>query len=222
MSVTKQVYASAIAIVLIMSALAIALQAQESHEPASAQTLTKQATAATATGIFVGDVVDPPVAVQDFILPSSADGITRFSDLDGNWRVLFFGYLRCPDLCPLTLVDFMRVKELLGNAAGEVTFVYISVDGVRDSADNMRTYLAAFDPAFVGFSGDDLTLQRIQPDYGFYYERRLGSSPQSVYTVDHSTRAYLVDRDGVLVASFAYQTPPPAFADAIRWYLAHE
>jgi len=187
-----------------------------------ADRLTVDSLAAVTSGVYVGQVADPPVQVQDFTAPSSFDDITRFSDLDGRWRVIFFGYMHCPDFCPLTLVDYRRVKALLGDAAEDVTFVFISVDAVRDTAAALRPYLANFDPAFVGFSADDATLSRIQPDYGFYYERRLDTGSQAVYTIDHSTRSYLVDRDGVLRASFAYDTAPRAVADALLWYLDHE
>ncbi len=184
--------------------------------------LTEAALAAVAAETYVGQVVDPPIRVQDFELPSSMEGISRLSDTGGTWRVIFFGYMHCPDFCPLTLVDYKQTRELLGEAAEDVTFMYISVDAARDTPDALRRYLATFDPTFVGFAGDDATLSRIQPDYGFYYERRMASGSQAVYTIDHSTRSYLLDRDGVLRASFAYHTSPRALADALQWYLAHE
>jgi copper(I)-binding protein/peroxiredoxin len=184
--------------------------------------LTVDSLAAVQAGVYVGQVVDPPVQVQDFAAPSNSDDITRFSDLDGKWRVIFFGYMHCPDFCPLTLVDYRSVKGLLGDAADDVTFIFISVDAVRDTAAALRSYLANFDPEFVGFSADDVALSRIQPDYGFYYERRLDTGSQAVYTIDHSTRSYLVDRDGVLRASFAYDTAPRAVADALLWYIDRE
>lgn len=188
----------------------------------AADALTEQSMAAVAAATYVGQVVNAPVQVQDFHAPGSHESITRLSDLDGKWRVIFFGYMHCPDFCPLTLVDYGRVKAALGDAAEDVVFVFVSVDAVRDTPAALQRYLANFDPGFVGFSPDDITLSRIQPDYGFYYERRLDGGSQSVYSIDHSTRSYLLDRDGVLRASFAYQTEPRAIADALLWYIDHE
>lgn len=177
---------------------------------------------AVSHGMYLGQVVNPPIQVQDFIAPGSNSELNRLSDTNGSWRLIFFGYMHCPDFCPLTLVDYTRVKALLGDNADEVTFMLISVDSVRDTPDAMRRYLDNFDTDFVGFSPDDDTLRQIQPDYGFYYERRLDSGTQAVYTVDHSTRSYLVDRNGILRASFAYDTEPQRIADALLWYLEHE
>lgn len=185
-------------------------------------TLTDLALTAQRQGIYVGQIEQPPVQVQDFSAPSSNPALSKFSDTDGTWRVIFFGYMHCPDFCPLTLVDYRNVKALLGDEAQEITFVFISVDSVRDTPDLMQPYLANFDPDFVGFAPDDATLSQIQPDYDFYYERRMDSGSQAIYTVDHSTRSYVVDRDGMLRASFAYDKDPQMIADALRWYLKNE
>lgn len=166
-----------------------------------------------------------PVAVRrvyDFNLPSTENRITRFSDLNGRWRVVFFGYLHCPDFCPLTLVDFKLTNEQLGADADKVRFVYITIDALRDSQEDLRAYLDNFDPTFIGFVGDDATLIRMQPDYGYYYSRRLADDPAALMTVEHSTRSYLIDPKGLIRASFAYHTDPQVMADALRWYIAND
>ncbi|MCA9912981.1 MAG: SCO family protein [Anaerolineae bacterium] len=187
-----------------------------------ADELTHAAQSAVADDIYVGQVVNPPVQAYDFAAPGSDEGLTHLSDTNGTWRVMFFGYMHCPDFCPLTLSEYRHVKAELGEDAQNVTFVFISVDSVRDQPEYLRPYLDNFDPDFVGFSPDDETLSRMQPDYDFYYLRRMEEGSQAVYTVDHSTRSYLLDRGGVLRASFAYMTEPRAIADALRWYIAHE
>ncbi len=184
--------------------------------------LTQAALAAAAHGTYVGQVAAISIQTQDFVAPSSDAALTRLSDTAGKWRVIFFGYMHCPDFCPLTLVEYRKTKVLLGTAAQDVQFMFISVDAVRDTPAALRRYLDNFDVDFVGFSPDDTTLSRIQPDYGFYYQRRLESDGLAVYSIDHSTRSYLLDRDGVLRASFAYGTSPQMIADALLWYLANE
>jgi len=172
--------------------------------------------------VFVGDVLNPPILLQDFELPSSTGEPMHLSDLRGSWLVVFFGYLHCPDFCPLTLTEYKRVKQLLGGDAESVKFVYVSVDGVRDTPQAIREYLDNFDADFVGFSGDDVTLAQIQPDYGFYYQRRLDDSEQPIYIIDHSTDSYLIDPNGFLVSKFHYGTDPRDVTRAILWYLSSE
>lgn len=205
------------------SGVRLETEAVVSMEPvAKADALTTAALRADAADVFVGDVTNPPVAVQDFSAPSTRPNVNALSDLNGRWRLIFFGYMHCPDFCPLTLVDYKNAKAAMGESAQGVEFVFVSVDADRDTIDLMQPYLAHFDSEFVGFSASDKILARIQPDYGFYYERRLDSEPEAVYTIDHSTRSYLLDREGVLRATFAYDTDPELIADALQWYLAHE
>lgn len=208
------------------SGAAIAVEAWVSHTPIPHElepdALTDAALIAVENETYVGQVVNPPIQVQDFQAPASDATITRLSDTDGTWRMIFFGYMHCPDFCPLTLVDYRQVKSMLGDAAEDVSFIFISVDAVRDTPEVIHDYLANFDPTFIGFSVDDATLSRIQPDYDFYYSRRMAADSLAVYTVDHSTRSYLLDPDGVLRASFAYATEPRQIADALLWYMEHD
>ena len=178
--------------------------------------------AAAASGVSLGTVIKPALMLRDFTLPSSLGEPMSLSDFNGKYRMMFFGYLHCPDFCPLTMAEFKRVKQLLGELASEVDFIYVSVDGARDTPELLASWLDNFDSEFIGFQGDDVTLADIQPDYGFYYQRRLDTGSQAEYVVDHSTRSYLIDREGRLRSSFTYDTEPEAIAAALRWYIENE
>lgn len=211
---------------IFASGIEIPITAWVSHTPIpesiEADDLTQHALDAVENEIYVGQVINPPIQVQDFSAPASNKNLTRLSDTNGKWRVIFFGYMHCPDFCPLTLVEYKDAKVYLDDLADDVTFMFISVDSARDTPEELRDYLARFDPDFVGFSPDDTTLSRIQPDYDFYYERRLDAGSQAIYTIDHSTRSYLLDPDGILRASFAYNIHPRKLADALTWYINND
>lgn len=169
---------------------------------------------------YAGDVLPQPVPIRDFPLASTLPDVTRWSDLEGRWRLVFFGYLHCPDYCPLTLAEYRRIKRELGESADDVAFVYITVDPARDTPDVMRRYLANFDSTFIGLAADDATLAEIQPDFGFYYQRRLQGG---LYAIDHSTRTYLITPSGDLVTTFTYDIAPARIAEAIlHWMEASE
>ena len=82
-----------------------------------------------------GAYVDPPRQLQDFTLTSHDAEPISLSDLRDRVVVMFFGYTNCPDVCPVTLTDYTRVKASLGDAAKDVTFVFVSVDGERDTPE---------------------------------------------------------------------------------------
>lgn len=155
--------------------------------------------------------------LMDFTLPSSSGEPVSLSDLRGKYALVFFGYTHCPDFCPLTLAEFKQVKTILGDAADDLNFVFISVDGQRDTPEALARFLERFDSTFVGLSGDDATLLRVAPDYGLYYERRVDEGGESGnYPVDHSTASYLVDPDGKLRVIFSYSAEPDVVAEGVQ------
>jgi protein SCO1/2 len=180
------------------------------------QMATRPAEAAQEDTQYAGTVYDPPVQLSAFTMPSSTGKLLSLSDLSGRWAVLFFGYTHCPDFCPLTLAEYKRVRQLLGDDADEVQIVFISVDGERDTPEALAKYLALFDPTFIGLSGDDETLARIGPEYGLFYERRTDTGSSADYLIDHTTRSYLIDGAGRLRVSFAFGTEPEVVAESIR------
>jgi protein SCO1/2 len=162
-----------------------------------------------------GTLLDPPKEVSDFALTSDANQPFHLSDLRGKVAVLFFGYTHCPDVCPTTMADFKRVKANLGDDAARVAFVFISVDGARDTPDRLATYVHAFDPDFIGLMGDDATIRAIAQDYGVFFQRVNYDNPDN-YLVDHTATSFAVGPEGQLRAVFAYQSDPAGMAQRIR------
>jgi protein SCO1 len=126
------------------------------------------------------------------------DGKPRtLADFRGKLVVLFFGYTHCPDICPTTLADMAAVMKSLGADAARVQVLFVTVDPERDTPELMANYVPAFDPAFLGLSGDAVATQRVAKEFRVFYEQRPGSAP-GAYTVDHSAQSYVLDAKGQL------------------------
>lgn len=162
-------------------------------------------------------VIEPPRAVSDFTLTSHTGAPLSLSDLRGRAVLLYFGYTHCPDVCPLTLIDFRAVHEALGDAAEEVAFVFISVDGERDTPPALARYfeLRNVDGFVTGLTGNDVTLRRISPDYGLFWERRTDTGSAAAYLVDHTASTFLLDAQGRLTTIFGFNTEPEAITARI-------
>ena len=103
-----------------------------------------------------GLAIDPPRALPDFTLLSQEEQQVSLSDFRGKHVLLFFGYTNCPDVCPLTLDGFRRIhSDLEPEQQEQLAFVFISVDGARDTPQRLREYLAAFDVPVTALWGDD-------------------------------------------------------------------
>lgn len=134
------------------------------------------------------------------------------ANLLGRWTFMFFGYTQCPDICPTALALMKDVSAQLRAVSPAPTFevVFVSVDPRRDTHSLLAQYLAAFDPAIVGVSGDDAALRPLIDALGVTY-RRNDATDARHYTVDHSAAIHLIDPQGRPVASF----PPPQQATTL-------
>jgi protein SCO1 len=131
--------------------------------------------------------------------------------------LMLFGYTHCPDVCPLTLLEFKKIKIALGEKANQVAFVFISVDGNRDTPAVMADYVDRFDSVIVGLTGDEAALTRISPDYELYFARQADASGSSAnYTIDHTSNVFLVDKESRLVALYTYGTEAKIITDDIE------
>lgn len=169
-----------------------------------------------------GTLIDPPIQLSDFIMPSSRGEPLSLSSFAGSPTVIFFGYTFCPDVCPLTLSEMKRVKERLGGAGEDLNVVFISVDPERDTPDVLARYVTSFDPAFVGLQGEEATLRRIGKEYGLYYAKSEVQNTAASYLVDHSSAAYLIDGAGRLRVVYPYGTEPEVIARGVQRLLREQ
>lgn len=126
------------------------------------------------------------------------DGKPRtLEDFRGKAVVLFFGYTRCPDICPTTLADMSVAMKSLGKDADRVQVLFVTLDPARDTADVLSKYVPAFDPRFLGLYGDEEATRRTAKEFKIFYEKVEGGAP-GAYTVNHSTQSYVFDTKGRL------------------------
>ena len=59
-------------------------------------------------GLRGGTALDTPLAVPPLPLTDDRGRPTTLAASDGRLRLVFFGYARCPDVCPVTLAGLER------------------------------------------------------------------------------------------------------------------
>jgi len=150
----------------------------------------------------------------DFALTDIHGNEKRLSDFNDRVVVLYFGYTLCPDICPNTLFVMADVLNMLGDRAGEVQLLYITLDPERDTAQRLQEYLSMFDQRILGLRGSKEATAEIAKKYVIRYRKQfIGSS--DAYVINHTSYAFLVDRRGTVRCLFPYKTTAGAIAQTI-------
>lgn len=161
--------------------------------------------------------IEPALVIPDFTLTDQNDNPIPLSDLDGRPTLVTFGFTHCPDVCPITLGEFRNIREALGTDANSLDFVFISVDGERDSADVLDIYFRTLrvDEFVVGMTGAEEELRAVAEPFGVEFiiheADRFGN-----YNVDHTAGMFLLDENGNWIRRYRYGIRSQIIADDIR------
>ena len=177
--------------------------------------LAAAAGAADAPALKAG-VFEPPRSAPDFALRGSDGAELKLSRYRGKVVALAFGFTSCPDVCPVTLGTLREARKKLVADGKDLQVVYVTVDPERDDAERMRTYLANFDPTFVGGTGAPEALEAVRKEYGILAEK---VTTPAGYSVAHSSSIYLIDREGRLRALMPYGHPAHDFVHDVKLLL---
>jgi protein SCO1 len=152
---------------------------------------------------FRGAVITPPWPAPELKLTDHHGQPFTMSNQRGKVVLLYFGYVNCPDECPLTMAHLKLALEGLGDRAKDVQVVMVSTDPVRDTPQALKDFMEHFDPSFLGLTGTPAELQQVWKDYGVTVEA--GGET-------HSTYLYVIDPAGNVRETFLPDTEPKDIA----------
>lgn len=138
--------------------------------------------------------------------------------VQGHPVAVVFGFTHCPDVCPTTLLDWSNVLSGLGADGDRLKVLFVSVDGERDTPDALKAYLASFDSRILGLAGSSAQIAIAARAFDAFYTKVASGSAS---TFDHSTKTYLVDRNGKLAAIVHLNTPEVDRRRVLAALLAH-
>lgn len=107
--------------------------------------------------------------------------------------LLYFGYVNCPDECPLTTAPIKLVLEGPGDSAKNVQVGMISIDPVRDTPYALKDFMEHFNSTFLDLTGTQEDLQKVWNDFNATVEQ--GGET-------HSTFLYVNDPGGNVRQTF--------------------
>ena len=148
-----------------------------------------------------GTWLPQPKTIADFQLTDNSGQPFSRLNLQGKPTLVFFGFTHCPDVCPTTLVKLAQAKKT-AHIPG-LNVVFVTVDPARDTQKLVGLYVHAFDPDFVGLTGDEKTIDTMAHNFGVAVNKV--DLPGGDYTMDHTAAVFLLNTHGQVAGIF---TPP--------------
>lgn len=143
----------------------------------------------------------------------SADGPVSLSDFKGKAVVIYFGFLSCTEACPASM---SVLKKALNRVPKEqlplIQPIFISVDPKRDSVDNLKEFSYYYHPNMIGLTDTEENIKALSKQYGVFFELVDLEGSAANYTVDHSSRFYIIDKEGTLITTMSHSTTPNELA----------
>lgn len=148
-------------------------------------------------------------------------GAWSLVDLDGNlvtnksfegkWTLLYFGFARCPDICPSEMVKVGKVMDILKKDYPQlhknIQPIFVSIDPARDSLNALRDYSKDFHPSYVFLTGAPQQVQAMAKKFRVYMSKA-DETEDGDYLVDHSIVIYFHDETGDIADCFTQSMRP--------------
>lgn len=140
----------------------------------------------------------------------------------GKYRLVYFGYTFCPDVCPVDVQKLMQGLKLFEKnspeAAAKLQPIFISVDPDRDVPAVLKLFTANFHPRLIGLTGSKEAIADVAKKYAIYY-RKAGDPAARDYLVDHSRQTYLMGPDDKPIALVPHDGTPQQVAETLEQWV---
>jgi len=176
-------------------------------------------------GCGMGTPEAPPLAGAriggPFTLVAENGRAVTDKDFAGKYRLVYFGYSFCPDVCPVDVRNLMLGVKAFeaadADAARKLQPLFVTVDPQRDTPKVLREFTDAFHPRLVGLTGSAEQVAAAARGFGVAYQKG-EEKAAGAYLVDHSRVATLFGPDGLPIAIVSHDADPETIAaELAKW-----
>ena len=158
--------------------------------------------------------------LRDFnLVDHNGDVFTKKNLKEQSLNFLYFGYSSCPTECPVMMSVMKQVFEKI--ETNDISYYLISFDPEIDTLERLRNYVTAFNPDFVGVSGDvpevvklgyQLGVEKLAPVENHMNQR----------IISHTNHLIVVNSDAEVIGIFKAPFESSAMSLVIKSLLASQ
>lgn len=144
-----------------------------------------------------GTAFPAAIALEAFQLTDGNNKPFTNKNLKGHWSLFFFGFTRCPKVCPTTLSILNKAYQILEKADPNNLphVVFISVDPKRDSPKATMQYAKRFNKHFIGVTGNKASIDGLTKNLGIMHAVAQKSGEPG-YQINHSGTIIVINPKG--------------------------
>ncbi len=127
-------------------------------------------------------------------------------------NLIYVGYVKCPDVCPMTLTYAAQSFRQLSQEELENTqLLFISVDVAHDTPESVAQYAEQFAPQFIGLTGSEESIANAVQKIGASFMLEPSPGSRLGYSIAHSDRLFFLNKKGLVIDTI----PNPRSAELI-------
>ncbi|KIE21885.1 photosynthetic protein synthase I [Vibrio sinaloensis] len=154
---------------------------------------------------------------QVMLLGENNQEVNIFDTSDSRIRVVYFGFTRCPDVCPTSLAMLAGALNQVDEATKQkFRPMFISLDPERDAAADSYKYAQYFHPMIEGLSAPLDVTTPLAHRYGVIFRKTELENSELKYTLDHSSYFYFLKPDGTLITKVPHTLTPAPLVEAFQ------
>jgi len=143
--------------------------------------------------------------------------VNIFDTSDSRIRVVYFGFTRCPDVCPTSLAMLAGALNQVDEATKQkFRPMFISLDPERDAAADSYKYAQYFHPMIEGLSAPLDVTTPLSHRYVVIFRKTDPEISELKYTLDHSSYFYFLKPDGTLITKVPHTLTPAPLLEAFQ------
>ncbi|BDV34057.1 SCO family protein [Methylocystis iwaonis] len=162
-------------------------------------------------------IAAPGKTAPAFRLTSSKGETVDDRTMLGRPYAIFFGFTKCPEACPATLLELTTVVKEAGADTSDFEILFVSLDAERDTPDVLSDFVGSFGGRVTGLRGSTDELARAAQAFRVYH--RKVPLKGGGYTIDHTTLVYLVDHRGQLVDTLSFMEQADIASKRLKAFL---
>ncbi|MFN1581391.1 SCO family protein [Vibrio rotiferianus] len=153
---------------------------------------------------------------QNVLFGEGEKPVDIFDTSDDRIRIVYFGFTRCPDVCPTSLAMLAgALNQIDDTQKSQLRPMFISLDPERDEADASAKYAHYFHPMIEGLSAPLEVTTPLAHKYGVIFRKTELEGSELKYTLDHSSYFYFLKPDGTLITKVPHTLTPAPIVEAI-------